>query len=100
MGWNALASITEHCREVSHGVLFDLNAGLWTIFFPEFIGSIDTVWMFSCPFDPAGPLVIITSDVVQVNLIFLKFRTITSGVWSSVVVTFSGFGMRRPFETV
>ena len=37
LGWNALASFTEHCREVSHGILLDLNAGFRTIFFSEFI---------------------------------------------------------------
>ena len=61
--------------------------------------------MISCPNDTLSPVVVITSDAVQVDLILQEFVSVTSGMWSSVVMTVSGLvmlgvmGWRRFFGT-
>ena len=45
--------------------------------------------MISCPNDTLSPVVIITSDAVQVDLILQEFVSVTGRMWSSVVMTMS-----------
>ena len=73
--------------------LVDLRARSGSIDFREFVGCFHPLWMISCPNDTLSPVVVITSDAVQVDLILQEFVSVTSGMWSSVVMTVTGLDM-------
>ena len=104
LGWNTLA-LAEHIREVFPSRLVDLRARSGSIGFREFVGCFHPLWMISCPNDTMSPVVVITSDAVQVDLILQEFVSVTGRMWSSVVMTMSGLvmlgvmGWRRFFGT-
>ena len=83
----------KHIREVFPGHLVDLRARSGPVCFREFVGRFIPVGMISCPNDTLSPVVIITSDAVQVDLILQKFITVSSRMWSSMLVTTTGFVM-------
>ena len=100
VGRNSRASVTEHLREAVDRILFDLDAWLGTLIFREFIGSPDSLWVVSGPFHPFWPLIVITSEAVQVKLVLLEFCAVSGGRWSSVLRTFGSFWRWRLFGTV
>ena len=65
--------------------MLDLDARFGTFIFRDIIGSPDSLFVIQSQFHPFWPLIVITSEVVQVQLILLEFCAISSGRWSSVL---------------
>ena len=81
----------KHVLKVLQSRLVDLRARSGTLGFRKFVGCLHPLWMIACPDNTLSPMVVITSEAVQVDFIIQEFVSVTSGTRSIVMMTASGF---------